>query len=111
MNSKGIKQRICPLDGKPCEKDCPDRYKDEPAGGCFLTTARELMDEGRKICKHPIAISPQALGYSLRNLDGNLMDYDGIAHDRGKNGNAPGKHYFYFRSWTDQADLQEEIAL
>lgn len=42
MSSKGIKQRICPLDGKPCEKDCPDRYKDEPAGGCFLTTAREL---------------------------------------------------------------------
>lgn len=79
--------------------------------GEWKGTARELMDEGRKICKHPIAISPQALGYSLRNLDGNLMDYDGIAHDRGKNGNAPGKHYFYFRSWTDQADLQEEIAL
>lgn len=42
MNSKGIKQRICPFDGEPCGKDCPDRYKDDPAGGCFLTTAREL---------------------------------------------------------------------
>mgnify|MGYP000034293190 CR=1 FL=1 len=33
---------ICPLDGKPCEKDCPDRYIDHPGGGCFLTTAQEL---------------------------------------------------------------------
>ena len=33
---------ICPLDGKPCEKDCPDRYVDQPEGGCFLTTAQEL---------------------------------------------------------------------
>ena len=33
---------ICPLDGQPCEKDCPDRYIDQPEGGCFLTTAQEL---------------------------------------------------------------------
>ena len=32
---------ICPLDGRPCEKDCPDRYHDRPEGGCFLTTAQE----------------------------------------------------------------------
>lgn len=37
-----MKQVICPLDGKPCENDCPDRYKDQPEGGCFLTTAQEL---------------------------------------------------------------------
>lgn len=33
---------ICPLDGKPCEKDCQDRYIDQPEGGCFLTTVQEL---------------------------------------------------------------------
>lgn len=37
-----MKDIICPLDGKPCEKDCPDRYIDHPGGGCFLTTAQEL---------------------------------------------------------------------
>lgn len=37
-----MEQRICPIDGKPCEADCPDRYRDEPAGGCTLTTAVEL---------------------------------------------------------------------
>lgn len=33
-----MKQLICPLDGKPCERDCPDRY---PEGGYFLATAQE----------------------------------------------------------------------
>lgn len=37
-----MKQLICPLDNLPCEKDCPDRYKDTPEGGCFLTTAQEM---------------------------------------------------------------------
>ena len=30
---------ICPLDDTPCLKDCPDRYKDRPEGGCLLTTS------------------------------------------------------------------------
>ena len=37
-----MKQLICPLDGKSCEADCPDRYRDQPEGGCMLTTAQEL---------------------------------------------------------------------
>lgn len=37
-----MNQLTCPLDGKPCEADCPDRYVDQPEGGCFLTTAQEL---------------------------------------------------------------------
>lgn len=36
-----MRQLICPLDGKPCARDCPDRYRDAPEGGCFLTTAQE----------------------------------------------------------------------
>lgn len=34
-----MKQLICPLDGKPCSRDCPDRYQDRP--GCTLTAAQE----------------------------------------------------------------------
>lgn len=34
--------KICPIDGRPCEESCPDRYRDTPDGGCFLTTAIEL---------------------------------------------------------------------
>ena len=36
-----MKQLICPLDGKLCEAGCPDRYRDQPQGGCMLTTAQE----------------------------------------------------------------------
>lgn len=34
-----MKQVICPIDKKPCNQDCPDRYQDRP--GCMLTTAQE----------------------------------------------------------------------
>ncbi len=37
-----MKDVICPIDGRPCEKDCPDRYIEQPGGGCALTTAKEL---------------------------------------------------------------------
>lgn len=37
-----MKQIICPIDGKLCEKVCPDRYIDRPEGGCILITAQEL---------------------------------------------------------------------
>ncbi len=37
-----MQQVICPLDNRPCERDCPDRYTDTPEGGCFLTTAQEM---------------------------------------------------------------------
>lgn len=39
---ESVKDVICPIDGRPCEKDCPDRYIDQPGGGCALTTAQEL---------------------------------------------------------------------
>ncbi len=52
-----MRQITCPIDGKPCEQDCPDRYIDQPEGGCWLTTAIELgghiisIDEhGRVAC-------------------------------------------------------------
>ena len=33
---------ICPYDGRPCDPNFPDRYIDQPEGGCILTTAAEL---------------------------------------------------------------------
>lgn len=37
-----MNQVICPIDGLPCERNCPDRYIDRPEGGCLITTALEL---------------------------------------------------------------------
>ena len=45
--SYGMEQITCPLDGRPCSSDCPDRYIDSEEGGCILTTALEL---GCKVC-------------------------------------------------------------
>lgn len=42
-----MNQVICPLDSRPCEADCPDRYRDRPESGCLLATAREL---GARLC-------------------------------------------------------------
>lgn len=35
---------ICPIDGRPCDPSCPDRYIDHPEGGCILTTVTDLTD-------------------------------------------------------------------
>ncbi len=37
-----MQQVICPIDNKPCEVDCPDRYRDALEGGCLMTTAMEF---------------------------------------------------------------------
>ena len=37
-----MNDRICPIDGNPCEKDCPDRFTDTPDGGCLLTLFQDM---------------------------------------------------------------------
>ena len=74
-------------------------------------TATDLLNEGRKICKRQIAPTATKLGRDLNKLDAQLLDYDGIVHDKTSNGNAGNVHYFFFQSWTDEADQQEELPL
>ena len=40
-----MKQRICPLDGKPCERSCPDRYPNDPRGGCILVAMHDACED------------------------------------------------------------------
>ena len=40
-----MNDRICPIDGKPCEKSCPDRYKDDPRGGCILVAMHDVSED------------------------------------------------------------------
>ena len=59
-----IRDCICPLDGRPCEKSCPDRYIDDPRGGCILTDVKEA---GGKIYPlgggdYACVINPGAIG-------------------------------------------------
>ena len=77
--------------------------------GEWKGTAKELLSEGKRICKQPIATSSQKLGYALRDLDIPLMEYDGIVHQKSSNGNAGNKHLFFFQNWTEDAEAQEEM--
>ena len=70
-------------------------------------TASDLMAEGKKICKRPISPTAQKLGRDLNSLDDQLLSFDGIVHQKTGNGNAGNKHYFFFNSWTDEAEQQE----
>lgn len=74
-------------------------------------TATDLLNEGKRICKTQIAPTATKLGRDLNKLDAQLLDYDGIVHDKTSNGNAGNVHYFFFQSWTDEADQQEELPL
>lgn len=40
-----MNDRICPLDGKPCEKSCPDRYPNDPRGGCILVAMHDACED------------------------------------------------------------------
>lgn len=52
-----MEQLICPLDGRPCEADCPDRYREQPEGGCILTTFMELGGNILYIRKAPVRVT------------------------------------------------------
>ena len=62
-----MEQIICPIDGKPCEETCPDRYIDRAEGGCFMTTFIEVCGPDSVIImrskggeKHVEAFTPRS---------------------------------------------------
>lgn len=77
--------------------------------GEWKGTATDLLNAGRQICRTQIAPTAQKLGRDLNKLDGQLLDYDGIMHDKTGNGNAGNNHYFYYRSWTDEIEQCDDL--
>ena len=85
----------------------------ESKDGQWSGTATELMNEGKRICKHPIAVTPQKLGYSIKKLDPMFQQYESIVHETTSHGNAGNKHHFYslIPDWVLEADEQEILPL
>ena len=50
-----MQQIICPIDKKPCDPACPDRFTDRPEGGCLMTEAQA----------HGALVLPQPNGTAL----------------------------------------------
>lgn len=72
-------------------------------------TATDLMNEGKRICKYPIAATPQKLGFTVKNLKPLLQQYDDIAYDTTPNGNAGKNHHFRLTpNWVSEAEWQED---
>lgn len=64
--------------------------------GTWSGNAQQLLDAGRFIARTSLADSTQSLTNRLKGLDRLLMEYDGIAHERKRNGSGGGKHIFRY---------------
>ena len=64
--------------------------------GTWSGSAQQLLDAGRFIARTSLADSTQSLTNKLKGLDKLLMEYDGIAHERKRNGSGGGKHIFRY---------------
>ena len=95
-------------DNNPIVKTIKELLKDEPE---WRGTANELMNEGRRICKCPIAPTAQRVGLAFKELDALLLEYDGIMHQRTGNGSGGKGHYFFLQDWTEEVEQQEELPL
>lgn len=69
----------------------------EQSPGGWNGTMQELLDAGKHFAGTYLADSTRALTSKVKALEKPLFDYDGIVHERAKNGNSGGsKHRFYF---------------
>ena len=57
---------------------------------------QELLDAGKILAGTYLAENTRALSSKVIALEKPLFDYDHILHTRAKNGNAGGKHHFYY---------------
>lgn len=79
----------------PIVRTVKELLKQSPNG--WSGTAQQLLEAGRYIAHTSLADSTRALTSKLKELDGLLMEYDGIAHERKSNGSGGGKHML--RRW------------
>ena len=81
----------------------------ESKDGQWSGYSTNLMNEGQRICKYPIAITPQKLGLAIKALSPLLKQYDNIVHETPSNGSAAKKHRFYMLpQWVSEVEALED---
>ena len=63
--------------------------------GSWSGTAKEILEAGKLLTRRFIAESPRALTKQLNDLEGQLMEVDGIEFRRAKNGSGGGIYILY----------------
>lgn len=69
----------------------------EQNGGRWTGTMQDLMDVAKRYHGVLLADNTKALSNKVKQFERSLLEYDGILHDRARNGNGGGKHRFYKR--------------
>lgn len=69
----------------------------EQNGGRWTGTMQELLDAGKRCRGVLLADNSKSLSNKVKQYERSLLEYDGILHDRARNGNGGGKHRFYKR--------------
>lgn len=78
----------------PIVKTIKELLEQSPGG--WNGSMQELLDAGKHFAGTYLADSTRALTSKVKALEKPLFDYDGIIHERSKNGSGSGKHHFYF---------------
>lgn len=63
--------------------------------GQWSGTAKEILEAGKLLTRRFIAENPRALTKQLNDLEGQLMEVDGIEFRRAKNGSGGGIYILY----------------
>ncbi len=64
-------------------------------GGRWTGTMQELLDAGKRCRGVLLADNSKSLSNKVKQYERSLLEYDGILHDRAKNGTGGGKHHFF----------------
>ena len=75
--------------------------------GTWSGSAQQLLDAGRFIARTSLADSTQSLTNKLKGLDRLLLEYDGISHERKRNGSGGGKHIFRYVDAPQFEELEQ----
>lgn len=85
----------------------------EQSGGRWSGTMQDLLDAAKRYHGVLLADNTKALSNEVKRFERSLLEYDGILHDRVRNGNGGGKHRFYKRqpATTESQPQGEQLSI
>lgn len=81
----------------------------QSSDGSWTGTAQQLLDAGTFIARTRLAPTARDLSSQIKQMDNLLFEYDGIIHERKRNGSGGGKHTFHYPPKFDELPQSEII--
>lgn len=83
----------------------------EQNSGSWRGTMTDLNNAGKYIARTALASSTRALTERIKTLESPLFQYDGIAHERTKNGSSGGSCHTFYYAYAQTGDSVEQKTL